>query len=132
MLLRQLSHDDGSYFPRRSAVYISLPLWNLGMGYRGGCLNGYSMHVRCHNLGPFLGTECPTLSQLGLASKRWSGRCQKGGGLISLFVWVSNMGVLVSFGALRKGSPFQGSRSLREIKLQNASCQMGGREVTRR
>ena len=35
-------------------------------------------------------------------------------------------------GALRKGPPFHGSRSLREEKVQNASCQMGGREVTRR
>ena len=34
-------------------------------------------------------------------------------------------------GALRKGPPFHGSRSSREIKTQNASCQMGGREVTR-
>ena len=34
-------------------------------------------------------------------------------------------------GALRKGPPFHGSRSSREIKIQNASCQMGGREVTR-
>ena len=34
-------------------------------------------------------------------------------------------------GALRKGPPFHGSRSSREIKSQNASCQMGGREVTR-
>ena len=31
---------------------------------------------------------------------------------------------------LRKGPPFHGSRSSREIKTQNASCQMGGREVT--
>ena len=30
-----------------------------------------------------------------------------------------------------KGPPFHGSRSSREIKIQNASCQMGGREVTR-
>ena len=29
------------------------------------------------------------------------------------------------------GPPFDGSRSSREIELQNASCQMGGREVTR-
>ena len=36
------------------------------------------------------------------------------------------------FGALRKDPPFHGSRSSREIKLQNASCQMGGRKVTRR
>ena len=36
-----------------------------------------------------------------------------------------------SFGALRRGPPFHGSRSSREIKIQNASCQMGGREVTR-
>ena len=35
-------------------------------------------------------------------------------------------------GALRKGLPFHGSRSSREIKLQNASCQMGGRKVTGR
>ena len=34
-------------------------------------------------------------------------------------------------GALRKGPPFHGSRSSREIKIENASCQMGGREVTR-
>ena len=36
-------------------------------------------------------------------------------------------------GALRKGPPFHGSRSSWEIKIkiQNASCQMGGREVTR-
>ena len=34
-------------------------------------------------------------------------------------------------GALRKGPPFHGSRSAREIKIQNASCQMGDREVTR-
>ena len=34
------------------------------------------------------------------------------------------------FGVLRNGPPFHGSRSSREIKLQNASCQMGGREVT--
>ena len=33
------------------------------------------------------------------------------------------------FGALRKGPPCHASRSSREIKLQNASCQMGGREV---
>ena len=38
---------------------------------------------------------------------------------------------LKKFGALRKGPPFHGSRSSREIKIQNASCQMGGREVTR-
>ena len=37
-----------------------------------------------------------------------------------------------SLGALRKGPPFHGSRSLREMKIQNASCQMGGREVTGR
>ena len=36
------------------------------------------------------------------------------------------------YGALRKGPPFHGSRRSREIKLQNASCQMGGREVTGR
>ena len=35
-------------------------------------------------------------------------------------------------GALRKGHPFHGSRGSRVIKLKNASCQMGGREVTRR
>ena len=35
-------------------------------------------------------------------------------------------------GALRKGPPFHGSRSSREIKIQNASCQMGDRVVTRR
>ena len=35
------------------------------------------------------------------------------------------------FGALRKGPPFHGSRSSREMKIQKASCQMGGREVTR-
>ena len=35
------------------------------------------------------------------------------------------------FGALRKGPPFHGSRSSREMKIQNASCQMGGRKVTR-
>ena len=34
-------------------------------------------------------------------------------------------------GALRKGPPFHRSRSSREIKNQNASCQTGGREVTR-
>ena len=34
-------------------------------------------------------------------------------------------------GALRKGPPFHGSRSSREIKIQNASCQMGGCEVPR-
>ena len=34
-------------------------------------------------------------------------------------------------GALRKGPPFHGSRSSREIRVQNASCQLGGREVTR-
>ena len=33
------------------------------------------------------------------------------------------------FGALRKGPPFHGSRSSREIKIQNLNCQMGGREV---
>ena len=33
--------------------------------------------------------------------------------------------------ALRKGPPFYGSRSSREIKIQNESCQMAGREVTR-
>ena len=33
-------------------------------------------------------------------------------------------------GALRKCPPLHGSRSSREIKTQNASCQMGGREVT--
>ena len=32
---------------------------------------------------------------------------------------------------MRKGPPFHGSRSSREIKLEIASCQMGGREVTR-
>ena len=31
----------------------------------------------------------------------------------------------------RKGPPFHGLRSSREIKMQNGSCQMGGREVTR-
>ena len=31
-----------------------------------------------------------------------------------------------------KGPPFHGSRSSREIKIQNESCQMGGREVTGR
>ena len=35
-------------------------------------------------------------------------------------------------GALRKGPPFHGSRSSREIRLQSASCQMGGREVAGR
>ena len=30
---------------------------------------------------------------------------------------------------MRKGPPFHGSRSPRETKYQNASCQMGGREV---
>ena len=40
--------------------------------------------------------------------------------------------VLATFdGALRKGPPFHGSRSSREINIQNASSQMGGREVTR-
>ena len=34
-------------------------------------------------------------------------------------------------GALRKGPLSYGLRSSREIKTQNASCQMGGREVTR-
>ena len=34
-------------------------------------------------------------------------------------------------GALQKGPPFHGSRSSREMKIQNASCQMGGREVRR-
>ena len=29
------------------------------------------------------------------------------------------------FGALRKGPPFHGSRSYREITLQNENCQMG-------
>ena len=38
---------------------------------------------------------------------------------------------ITKFGALRKGPPFHGSRSSREIKIQNASCQTGGREVTR-
>ena len=28
-------------------------------------------------------------------------------------------------GAVRKGPPFQGSRSSKEMKIQNASCQMG-------
>ena len=32
-------------------------------------------------------------------------------------------------GALRKGPPFHGSRSYREINIQNEGCQMGGREV---
>ena len=32
----------------------------------------------------------------------------------------------------RKGPPLHGSRSSMEIKLQNASCQMGGGEVTGR
>ena len=35
------------------------------------------------------------------------------------------------FEALRKGPPFHGSRSSREIKIQNASCQMGSPEVAR-
>ena len=35
------------------------------------------------------------------------------------------------YGTLRKGPLFHGSRSSRKIKIQNASCQMGGREVTR-
>ena len=34
-------------------------------------------------------------------------------------------------GALRKGPPFHASRSSREMKIQNASCQMGGCEVAR-
>ena len=34
-------------------------------------------------------------------------------------------------GRCEKGPPFHGSRSSREVKIQNASCQMGGREVTR-
>ena len=34
-------------------------------------------------------------------------------------------------GALRKGPPFHGWRSSREIEIQNASCQMGGRKVTK-
>ena len=38
----------------------------------------------------------------------------------------------LKIGGLRKDPPFHGSRSSREIKLQNASCQMGGREVTKR
>ena len=46
------------------------------------------------------------------------------GGADALDVWV--------FGALRSGPPFQGLRSWREIKIQNASCQMGDREVTGR
>ena len=37
----------------------------------------------------------------------------------------------VNIGALRKGPPFHGSRSSKEIKIWNANCQMGGREVTR-
>ena len=32
-------------------------------------------------------------------------------------------------GHCERGPPFHGSRSSREIKLQNASCQMGGHEV---
>ena len=35
------------------------------------------------------------------------------------------------FGALRRGPPFHGSQSSREIKIQNESRQMAGREVTR-
>ena len=31
-----------------------------------------------------------------------------------------------AIGALQKGPPFHGSRSSREITIQNASCQMGG------
>ena len=42
-----------------------------------------------------------------------------------------NVGHACIFGTLRKGPPFHGSRSSREITSQNASCQMGGREVTR-
>ena len=40
-------------------------------------------------------------------------------------------GIRVKLGALRKGPLFHGLRSSREIKIQDASCQMGGREVTR-
>ena len=43
----------------------------------------------------------------------------------------SGVDIVVAFvaiaGALRRGPPFHGSRSAREIKIQNASCQMGGR-----
>ena len=35
-------------------------------------------------------------------------------------------------GVLRKGLPFHGSRSYREINMQNESSQMGGHEVTGR
>ena len=35
------------------------------------------------------------------------------------------------WGVARGSSVWRGSRSLREITIQNASCQMGGREVTR-
>ena len=35
-------------------------------------------------------------------------------------------------GGLRKWPPFHGSRSLEEMKIQKASCQMGGCEVTKR
>ena len=35
-------------------------------------------------------------------------------------------------GAWRKGPPFHGSRSRREIKSQNANCQMGCRKITGR
>ena len=46
--------------------------------------------------------------------------------------WKSATPLYESFyGALRKGPPFHGSRSSREIKIQNESCQMTGREATR-
>ena len=45
---------------------------------------------------------------------------------------VSENSIALGFiGALRKAPPFHGTRSSREIKFQNASCQMGDREVTR-
>ena len=48
----------------------------------------------------------------------------------------SCMGIALFFfrarmGRCEKGPPFHGSRSSRKIKIQNASCQMGGRERSR-
>ena len=48
----------------------------------------------------------------------------------SFAIFIAFSFIFALFGALRKAPPFHGSRSSREIKNQNASCQMGGREVT--
>ena len=45
---------------------------------------------------------------------------------------IAALQIATDFGPLRKGPPFHGSQSSGEMKIQNASCQTGGRDVTGR